>query len=95
MPAPAKPATPTTLDLLLRQFPGRLFVSVPEASRLFGQAPKTSRNQIAAGTFPIKTVKVGSFHRVVFLVDLAAYLDSLIDQPRRGPGRPRSSREGV
>lgn len=85
---------PSNLDLLVRQFPGKLFLSVPDVARAYGLAPKTARNQIALGVFPVKTVKIGGL-RVVPIADLAAFLDEQSNTPRRGPGRPRSAREGV
>ena len=85
---------PSNLDLLVRQFPGKLFLSVPDAARAYGLAPKTARNQIALGVFPVKTVKIGG-RRVVPILAFAEFLDKQSDQPRRGPGRPRSTREGV
>ena len=81
------------LDLLVRQFPGKILLSLSEAGLATGRCGKTVRNEIALGIFPVQTVKVGK-RRLVPIAALAEYLDSLTT-PSRGPGRPRSAREGV
>ena len=84
---------PTSLDLLLKQFPGKLFLSVAEAGRAEGRCPKTTRNEIALGVYPVKTVKIGR-RRLIPIVEFASYLDSLTT-PKAGVGRPRNSGKGV
>ena len=84
---------PTSLELLLKQFPGKLFLSVAEVGRAEGRCPKTTRNEIALGIYPVKTVKIGR-RRLIPIVEFASYLDSLTT-PAPRPGRPRSSKRGA
>jgi hypothetical protein len=44
--------------------PAKEFLSVEELSGQLGIAPKTVRNQLSAGTFPLKPKKIGG--RVLF-----------------------------
>ena len=81
-----------TLELLVRQFPGKLFLSVKETGLASGRSPKTVRNEIALGVFPVKSVKIGR-RRLIPIADLAAWLDAVIDP--NPVGRPRSSGKGV
>ncbi len=82
----------TSLDLLLKQFPGKLFLSVQETGIASGRCGKTVRNEITLGVFPVKTVKIGR-RRLVPIADLAAWLDTITDP--NPVGRPRSSGKGV
>ena len=81
------------LELLQQLLPGQAFASLADVARVRAGSIKTIRAEIADGRFPIPTIKIGR-RRVVAITDLAAYLDSLTT-PAPGPGRPRSSREGV
>ena len=85
--------TSRNLELLQQLLPGQAFASLADVARVRAASVKTIRKEVAEGRLPVPTVKIGR-RRVVSVLDLAAYLDSLT-QPRRGPGRPRSSREGV
>lgn len=69
-------------------FPGLALVPVIKAGTCLSYAQQTTRNKVAAGSFPVQTVVVGG-KRVVKKTDLAAYLDGLTT--KRGPGRPKGS----
>lgn len=85
--------TSRNLELLQRLLPGQAVASLKDVARVRTASIKTIQNEVAAGTFPVRTIKIGR-RRVVSILDLADYLDSLTD-PTPTPGRPRSSREGV
>ena len=80
------------LDLLLKQFPGKLFLSVKETGIASGRCEKTVRNEIALGVFPVQTLKIGR-RRLVPITDLAAWLDTITDP--NPVGRPRNPKKGV
>lgn len=86
--------TSRNLELISRAYPGQALLSIPDAARVLGISHQKIKNDLLLGRFPVPTVKIGS-RRLVPAIDLASYLDSLTTAPRRGPGRPRSTREGV
>jgi hypothetical protein len=56
--------------------PAKMLLTVDETAQALALAPKTVRNQLSAGTFPIKAVRSAGgvrFRRE----DLVAYVDSL------------------
>jgi predicted DNA-binding transcriptional regulator AlpA len=79
-------------------FENRALLSLEEACEQLGIAVKTARNLLSAGTFPIKTVRLGG-RRMVVSADLARFIRSLTDDDtheneapaRRGRGRPRKT----
>ena len=84
----------SNLAVLQRQYPGAILISLADTARALGTTDGTIRVQIHRGKFPIKTVRRGT-RRYVPIVELARYLDDLIDaapdpRPRRR-GRPRKS----
>lgn len=81
----------TNLDLLRLQYPGQIFLSLDDAARAMARPAKSVKNAFYLGDLPIPTTKIGR-RRVVSILDLAAYLDSLT-APAPRPGRPRSSSE--
>jgi hypothetical protein len=85
--------TSRNLELLQRLLPGQAVASLKDVARVRTASIKTIQNEVAAGTFPVRTIKIGR-RRVVSILDLADYLDSLTT-PAPGPGRPRNTREGV
>ena len=85
--------TSRNLDLLQRLLPGQAVASLKDVARVRTASIKTIQNEILAGTFPVRTLKIGR-RRVVSILDLADYLDTLT-QPAPRPGRPRSSRRGA
>ena len=85
--------TLSNFDVLRLQFPGQVFLSLDDAAAAMARPAKSVKNDLYLGTFPVPTIKIGR-RRVVSITALASYLDSL-ETPRPGPGRPRSSREGV
>lgn len=88
----------STLDLLVRQFPGAAAIPLRQAGPCLGLDWRTLANREAQGRPILPSVKVGG-RRMVKLLDLAAYIDSLgapaatppaqEPQEKRGPGRPR------
>ncbi len=88
----------STLDLLVRQFPGAAAIPLRQAGPCIGLDWRTLANREAQGRPILPSIKVGG-RRMVKLLDLAAYIDSLgapaatppsqEPQVKRGPGRPR------
>lgn len=88
----------STLDLLVRQFPGAAAIPLRQAGPCIGLDGRTLANREAQGRPILPSIKVGG-RRMVKLLDLAAYIDSLgtpvatppaqATQEKRGPGRPR------
>ncbi len=88
----------STLDLLVRQFPGAAAIPLRQAGPCIGLDWRTLANREAQGRPILPSVKVGG-RRMVKLLDIAAYIDSLGapagtppaqgSQEKRGPGRPR------
>lgn len=58
----------------------QLLISLAEAAVLIGIAPKTARNWLAQGRFPIPTVRVGG-KRLVRVSDVEEYVAGLVPQP--------------
>ena len=83
-------------ELVLKQFPNRVMVSMTEAGNAIGYADNTCYNLYAKGKFPIRVRKQGS-KVMVSLVDLIGYLDgdtgvkSAPAEPTVRRGRPRNS----
>jgi predicted DNA-binding transcriptional regulator AlpA len=61
------------LDLKLSR---RALLSIPEAAEILSLSPKTIRNQLSAGTFPIRPVRAAGGVRFR-LADVTSYVDSL------------------
>ncbi|MCC6143214.1 MAG: hypothetical protein IT368_05355 [Candidatus Hydrogenedentes bacterium] len=88
----------STLDLLVRQFPGAAAIPLRQAGPCIGLDWRTLANREAQGRPILPSIKVGG-RRMVKLLDLAAYIDSLgqpattppvqAPQAKRSPGRPR------
>lgn len=70
--------TSTTLDLLLRQFGGAHLVTIRQSGLVIGLQPQTSYNLVSRGKFPLPLVDTGG-KRMVRVVDIAKYIDSLAD----------------
>lgn len=68
-----------TLEILLARFDGAILIPFVVGARIIGTPPGTARNQLCAGTFPIKTVLRGS-RRFIHVVKLAYYVDSLVEE---------------
>jgi len=82
------------LSIIQAAHPGKAFLSIEEAARLLSKAPGSVRNEISAGRFPVRSIKMGS-RRVIPLLAFVVYLDS-ITSPEQGPGRPRTgSKKGA
>lgn len=64
-----------TLQMLLHYFDGAVFIQFGSAAQVVAMKLQTARNQLAAGTFPVPTHKVGG-RRVVWVDDLARYIDA-------------------
>lgn len=71
-----------TAYLLLAQYE-KAVLTLKEAAVLFGWSLKTAQNRLAAGTFPVPTIKTGSSVHVRML-DIADYFD------RRAEADPRA-----
>ncbi len=81
------------IEFLNALFPQQAMLSIRQSACACNLSEKTAWAWIAGGTWPTPTHKIGR-RRVVLVADLAAYLDSLT-APARGPGRPRSTKEGA
>lgn len=79
-------STPSTLQYLETLFPGLALVPVVKAGECLSLAPQTTRNKLATGQFPVKTVLLGG-KRLVKKTDLAHYIDDLGEE-KRPRGRP-------
>jgi predicted DNA-binding transcriptional regulator AlpA len=51
-------------------------VTIDEAAHVLGVSPKTLRNKLSLGAFPLKTVKLGG-RRLFKLVEIESLIDSL------------------
>jgi hypothetical protein len=83
------------LDLITRQFPGKLFIPLTDAAIAIGYKKQTAYNLHSKGKFPIRVQKRGT-NSVVSIMDLAAYLnltDALAVPPKRRPGRPTKAEQ--
>lgn len=82
------------LKFIQEALPGKAFLSIDEAARLLSKASGSVRNEISDGRFPVRSLKIGS-RRLIPILDLASYMDSLVEGKPQ-PGRPRAgSRKGV
>lgn len=55
---------------------GKALLTVPETAAFLGLAPKTIRNQLSAGVFPVRATRLGG--RVLFRrIDLDRYVAGL------------------
>lgn len=79
-------STNSTLDYLESLWPRQALVPALEAGKCLSYAPQTTRNKLAKGQFPIRTVLVGG-KRLVKKTDLAQYIDDLGTERKRR-GRP-------
>ena len=82
----------TPEELVLKQFPGRLYITLVEAGAAIGMRPQTCYNYRAKGIFPLPVRMVGD-RPMVALTDLIAYMHgrgNVSSKKRRG--RP-SARE--
>ncbi len=52
-------------------------IDIHELGKIIGQSPKTIRNRLHEGTFPIKPVKQGGRRNYWFLDEVYAYLEGL------------------
>lgn len=83
----------TNIELLQSLFPGQVLIAFDDAALTCDIAKQTARNLLSNGTLPFPTVKMKG-RRLVSIVTLAAYLDSLpattVDElnPQK-LGRPR------
>jgi len=88
----------STLALLREMFPDQINIEFQSAAKALGMASQTGYNLVSAGSFPVKTFKLGA-KRVCSILDLAAVLDSQrgltvtdttdsTPAKQRGPGRP-------
>lgn len=96
-----------TIQILSAQFENRALINAHEIYEVITPTPKhpqrTATEAICRGEFPLPTVKING-RRYVRLVDLAALIDSAIDNAsdnhliapcKRGPGRPRKIAGGA
>lgn len=58
-------------------FPDRALVGLKAGAAAVGWAEKTARNMLSAGTFPVKTVRVGHM-RLIIVDDLARYYAEVV-----------------
>ena len=61
-------------DIILKQFPNRVSLSVVEAGVALGYSRQTIYNMKSKGAFPVKITKVGT-RSFVHLHDLITYLE--------------------
>lgn len=78
----------TPEELVLKQFPGRLYITLVEAGAAIGMRPQTCYNLRTRGTFPLPVRMVGD-RPMVALTDLVDYMRNKAAQPiKRRRGRP-------
>jgi len=67
----------TPRELVLAQFPGRLYLPLVEAGVAMGMAPKTAYNLHALGKFPVRVTYLGLTGKrpVVAIHDLIVHLE--------------------
>lgn len=67
----------TPRELVLAQFPGRLYLTLVEAGVALGMAPKTAYNMHALGKFPVRVTYMGTTGKkpVVAIHDLIVHLE--------------------
>ena len=70
----------TPSDVVLKQFPGKIAISVRDAGVALGMAPKTALNRMYAGTFPVRVVRDGTLS-LVYLHDLITYIEGDVVAP--------------
>ena len=92
----------TPKELVLAQFPGRVYITLVEAGRAIGLKAQTSYNLHQLGRFPLLVRKIGR-KPMVSLVDLMNFMagdaaktpaESRSPPLRRGRGRPRNADRG-
>lgn len=64
----------TPEELVLKQFPGRLYITLVEAGAAIGLAEQTTRNRRAKGKFPLPIRMIGD-RPMVALSDLIAFMN--------------------
>lgn len=84
-----------SLDLLLTLFPGKTHLTLEQAAPVVCKKLQTIRNELVRGTCPFPTVKTAGRKRLVPILGLAKYLDSLtptqaVPTPESKGGRPRT-----
>lgn len=75
-------------ELVLRQFPNRVAISVKDAGVALGMAPKTALNRMYAGTFPVRIHRIGEI-ATVHLHDLITYLETGLAANDAEPPKPK------
>lgn len=78
----------STLQILLVRFHGQVLIPFASASESIGIPGPTARNMLSGGTYPVKTVKIGS-RRFIHINDLANFVESLCSKSSKSKrGRP-------
>lgn len=83
----------TSLDLLEKQFPGKLLLSAQEVASVLGQKPKRLYDLIESEQLPFPVRRQG---RLIGIpkVGLAKWLDGEIALPKEDPPEPAVKRRG-
>ncbi|MEX2165070.1 MAG: hypothetical protein WD823_12625 [Sulfuricaulis sp.] len=77
----------TTLEILMKSYPGRILLTVDETAHACGLAPGTLRTRLSRKTFPIAHRKFGD--KTLFHIEaVAKFIDGLPSVGKRGRGRP-------
>lgn len=93
----------TAKELILAQFPGRVYLPLIEAGAAIGYAEKTCYSLYYKGKFPLPVRKLGR-KSMVALSDLVSFMESagtidnkqtLPEVPSRRRGRPRDADRDV
>jgi hypothetical protein len=80
----------TTLEILMKSYPGRILLTVDETAHACGLAPGTLRTRMSRRTFPVVHRKVGD--KTLFHIEaVAKFIDRLPTAGPRGRGRPRKT----
>ncbi len=74
-------------ELVLKQFPNRVSLTVTEAGVALGYSRQSTYNMKSAGTFPVQISKVGR-RDVVHLHDIINYLETGLPAHKKRSGRP-------
>lgn len=81
----------STLQILLARFNGQVLIPFAAASESVGILEQTARNMLSRGTYPMRTVMIGS-RRFIHLNDLANFVESLCSKSSK-PKRGRPTKE--
>ena len=77
----------TTLELLMKSYPGRILLTVDETAHACGLAPGTIRTRLSRKTFRVAHRKMGD--KTLFHIEaVAKFIDGLPSVGQRGRGRP-------